>query len=243
MTERIAGASPLAKARTAGFFWLMTFLTGGFAMFASGRVVIAGDAAATAAGILAAEPLFRLGVAANLIAGACYTAATLLVYELLKPVNRSLSLLAAFFSLVGCAVGALSELFHLAPLVVLGGGRYLRVFAVEQLQALALMSLGLQVHASLIGFVFFGLHCLLVGCLILGSTFLPRAVGVLMVFAGLGWLTLSFSNLLSPPLGRSLVPYILAPGMLGEGSLTLWLLVMGVSVERWKEQARAAGDR
>ena len=242
MTELIAEASPRFKARTAGFFWLMTFLMGAFAMFVGGRFIVSGDAAATAASILAHEPQFRLGVAANLIATACYVAATLLVYELLKPVSRSLSLLAAFFSLVGCAMGALSGILYLAPLVVLGGAQYLSVFTGEQLRALAYVFLRLNTQASNIGFLFFGLHCLLVGCLILRSTFLPRIVGVLMVCAGLGWLTQSFSTLLSPPLGSSLFHYIMLPGMLGEASLTLWLLVMGVNIQRWNEQAGATRE-
>ncbi|PYQ10829.1 MAG: DUF4386 domain-containing protein [Acidobacteria bacterium] len=229
MNERIARVSPRFKARTAGAFWLMTIMMGAFAMFVGGRFVVSGDAAATAANILAHEPLFRLGVAADIIAAACYLAATLLVYDLLKPVSRNLSLLAAFFSLAGCAIGALGFLFHLAPLVVLGGAQYLSVFPLEQLRALASL-------------IFFGLHCLLVGCLILRSTFLPRLVGALMVFAGLGWLTSSFVNVLSPLFGRYLFPYILVPGLLGEGSLTLWLLVIGMNVQRWEVQASAAGE-
>ena len=86
--------------------------------------------------------------------------------------------------------------------------------------------------------IFFGLYCILIGYLIFRSTFLPRVSGVLMAFGGLGWLTF-----LSPPLANSLSPYILAPGILGEGSLTLWLLVMGVNAQRWKEQASAAAVR
>ena len=242
MMERKSEPSPLFKARTAGFFWLMTFLTGAFAMFVGGRFVVSGDAVATAANILANEPSFRLGVAANLIATACYLTATLLVYDLLKPVNRNLSLLAAFFSITGCAIGALSMLFQLAPLVVLGGAQYLSVFTVEQLRALAFMFFRLYEQASNIAFAFFGLHCLLVGCLILKSMFLPRIVGALMVCAGLGWLTFSFASLLSPLLARYLSPYIMAPGILGEASLTLWLLVMGVNVQRWMEQASAAAQ-
>ena len=216
-TERFAEASPRSRARMAGFFWLMTMLTGAFAMFAGGRPVVPGDAAATAANILAQEPLLRLGVTANLTA-------------------------AAFFSVLGCAIGAISFVLDLAPLVVLGGAQYLSVFAMEQLRALAYMFLRLRVQASMVGFFFFGLHCLLVGCLILRSTFLPRIVGALMTFAGLGWLTFSLANLLSPPLGRSLSGYLVLPGALGEGSLTLWLLAMGVNAERWREQARAAGQ-
>jgi len=241
MTAHNVEHSPQAYARLAGVSWLMTILTGTLAMFAGGSVVVSGDAAATAARILTHEPLFRMGIAANLSATAWYLAATLFVYGLLKPVNRSLSLLAAFFSLVGCAVGVVGFAFQLAPLVVLGGAQYLSAFTAEQLRALAFLFLRLQGQASNIGFVFFGLHCLLVGCLVLRSTFLPRAVGVLMVCAGLGWLTDSLASLLSPPFAPHLAPYILIPGILGEATLTLWLLVMGVNVSRWKVQAGAAG--
>jgi len=238
MTERIAETSARPRARIIGVVYLFYFLTAVFGEVFLKGLAVDGNAAATASNILAHQPLFRLGLATGLIATVCYVALTALFYDLFKHVNRSLSLLAAFFSLVGCAVGAFSDLFHLAPLVVLGGARYLSVFTVEQRQALALMFLRLQAQAYNISFVFFGLHCLLIGCLILRSTFLPRIVGALMAFAGLGWLTLSFASLLSPPLAGYLVPYIMAPGALGEGSLTLWLLVMGVNVERWKEQAR-----
>jgi hypothetical protein len=173
-------ASPRFKARIAGVFYLLTFITGIYALVSvSGRLE------------------------ANLIATVCYIAVTLLFYDLFKPVNRSLSLLAAFISLVGLAVGTLS-LFHLAP------------FHINNL-------------------VFFGFYCLLIGYLIFRSTFLPRVLGVLMAFGGLGWLTF-----LSPPLAKYLSPYNMAPGILGEGALTLWLLVFGLNIQRWNEQASAA---
>jgi len=88
--------------------------------------------------------------------------------------------------------------------------------------------------SSLNPLIFFGFYCLLIGYLIFNSTFLPRFLGVLMVFAGLGWLTF-----LIPPLANYLFPYILIPGLLGEGALTLWLVVMGVNVQRWQERRRA----
>ncbi len=225
------------KPRIAGVFYLLTFLTGGISAFVDGRLEVSGDAAATATNILAHQALFRLGFAADLSVVACYIAVTALFYELFKPVNRNLSLLAAFFSLVGCAIQGTICLFHLAPFVVLGGPPYSTVFKVEQLQALAYMFLELYAQAFNICFAFFGFYCLLIGYLIFRSTFLPRILGVLMAIGGLGWLTF-----LSPPLANSLWPYIAAPGILGEGSLTLWLLAMGVNVGRWKEQASAAGE-
>ena len=237
MMDQTDEASPRFKARIAGVFYLMVFLTA-VPVFAGAKLVVSGDAAATATNILAQEGLYRLGWASNLVATACYIVVTGLLYELFKPVNRSVSLTAAFFSVVGCGLGTLSGVFELAPLALLGGARYLSVFNPEQLQALALLFLKLQAQAYNTGLVFFGCYCLLIGYLIFRSTFLPRLLGVLMAIAGLGWLTF-----LSPPLATYLSPYILAPGILGEGSLTLWLLVIGVNVQRWNEQAGAAGNR
>jgi hypothetical protein len=224
--------SPLAKARLAGACWLMTFITSGFAMWVGSKLVVFGNASATATNIQANEMLFQSATAAMLLSGAFYLGVTVLIYELLQPVSRTVSLLAAFFSLVGCAVGALGCLFDLAPLVLFRGAPYLSVFTSEQLQALALALLKVRLEANNIGLVFFGFHCLLIGYLILRSTFLPRIIGGLMMFAGVGWLTC-----LLPPLAESLAPYNIIPGSLGEISLTVWLLMKGVNVQRWNEQA------
>jgi hypothetical protein len=232
MTTRTAEMSALFKARMGGACWLMCFLTSIYPLVVSGKLVIPDDAAATATNLLANEGLFLSGTALLLISTAFYVGATLFVYEVLKPVNRSLSLLAAFFSLVGCAVGALSCLFDFAPFVLLKGAPYLNAFTTEQLQALAYMFLAVRAQANNIGLVFFGLHCLGVGYLIFRSTFMPRIIGVLMMFAGIGWLTF-----LSPPFASSLAPFNMMPGAIGELSLTLWLLVKGVNVQRWNEQA------
>jgi hypothetical protein len=215
--------------------YLLYFLTAIFGELFLKGLVVDGDAVATANNILAHQPLFRLGLATGLIATGCYVAVTALLYDLLEPVNRRLSLLAAFFSLVGCAILAFASLFRLAPLVVLGGGKYLSVFNVEQSRALGFLSLELYGHSVNICFVFFGVYCLLIGYLIFKSTFLPRILGVPMAFAGLGWLTFLF-----PPLADYLSPYNLVLGFLAELALMLWLLVMGVNVQRWEEQARAA---
>ncbi len=100
MTDRTFEASTRLRARIAGVFYLTQFLAFVPGAFVSGRLVVSGDAAATASNMLAHEPLFRLGFAGDLIAAPCYIAVTLLFYNLFKPVNRRLSLLAAFFSLV-----------------------------------------------------------------------------------------------------------------------------------------------
>jgi hypothetical protein len=233
--ERIGEASPRPRARIIGVVYLLYFLTAVLGEFFLKGLVVDGDATATATNILAHQPLYRLGFATGLIATALYIAVTALFYGLFKSVNKSLSLVAAFFSLMGCAVATSGSLFQLAPLVVLGGSQYLSVFKVEQLRALALMFLELNTQAVSICLVFFAFYDLLIGYLILRSAFLPRILGVLMALAGLGWL-----SFLYPPLASYLSPYILVLGFVAELALMLWLVVMGVNVQRWKEQASAA---
>jgi hypothetical protein len=235
MSEPIAEASPLSTANIAGALYLTSMLTGGAAAFVRWRLFLSGNATATATNILAHQRLFWMVFAADLISAFCFVAVTLLFHEMFKPVSKRLSWFAAFLSLIGCAIVAFAGLFHIAALFVLRGAQYLNLLAVEPLQVLALMCLTLRAHAYNISLVFFGFYCLLIGYLIFRSTFLPRIIGVLMVIAGLGWLTV-----LSPPLANYLWPYIATPGLIGEGTLTLWLLVIGVNVQRWREQASAA---
>jgi hypothetical protein len=235
MTNPIADAPPRPKARITGVVYLLYFLTAILAEVFMKGIVVSGDAAATANNIQAHEPLFRLGLGTGLIATAWYIALTALLYELFKPVNRSVSLVAAFFSLVGCAIQAFGAVFQLAPLVISGSSADLSAFKPEESQALALILFKLDSQAQTITLVFFGLYCLLIGFLIFKSTFLPRILGVLMALAGLGWLTF-----LAPPLANALSPYVLVLGFLAELSLMLWLLVKGVNVQRWKQQAAAA---
>ena len=210
--------------------YLLYFLTAVSGELFIRGIIVSGDPAATATNILAHERLFRLSVAVGLIATALYIAVTVLFYGLFKPVNKTISLLAAFFSLVGCAIQAFGSLFRVAPLAVLEGSPYLSIFKVDQLQAL--MSIKLNVQAAYIYLVFFGLFNILIGYLIFKSTFLPRILGVLMALSGLGWLTF-----LSPSLANYLLTYIEVLGIIAEASLMLWLLVKGVNVQRWNERA------
>jgi len=238
MMERISEASPRFKARMAGVCQLMEAVTAAFGeVIIPGKLVVAGNAAATAANILGHQPLFWLGFVLSLIGVAFHIAWALLMYELLKPVNRSLSRLAAFVILVGCAMQALTSLLYLAPLIILQGGGSFSAFTPEQLQALALLFLRLDDYAFQIYLVFFGAWCLLTGYLIFRSTFLPRVLGALLAISGLGWVMYLY-----PPLAHRLWLAIDAASALGEIPLELWLIVMGVNAQRWKEQASAAGS-
>src|SRR5882757_7232973 len=236
MTYRVAEFSPRLMARIAGALYLLTILTGIFsAGYVSGRLVVNGDAAATAANILAHRGLLQLAFAVYLIEMACQVALTALFYDLLKPAGRSVSLVAAFLGLTGCVIKTFTRVFFIAPLFILGGAHYLSVFSAEQLQALALLFLKVNDRGAGIALVFFGFYAILTGYLIIKSTFLPRILGVLSVCGGLGWLTFLY-----PPIGGPLFPFIAIFAILGAASLIFWLLVFGVNEQRWKEQAGAA---
>jgi hypothetical protein len=219
----------------AGLFELLEAVTSGFGqVIVPGMLVVAGSAATTAANVLSHERLFQLSIVAAIIGVACHIVWTLLFYELFKVVNRRITLAAVFFSLVAIAVQAFSIIFQLSPLVALEYGRSSVGLNVNQIQALTLMLFQISARAFNIYLVLFGFWCLLIGWLVIKSTFIPRVIGVLEMIAGVCWLTFLWM-----PLAHSLAPYNQALAGIGEMSLTLWLLVMGVNSERWNEKASA----
>jgi hypothetical protein len=201
-----------------------------------GRLVVSHNPTATAANILGHEALFWLGFASCIVGVICHIVWALLMYDLFRPVNRRINLLAACVILVGCAVQALTILLYLAPLLVLKSGGSLSAFPPDQLQALAYAFLRLNAYAFDLYIVFFGLWCVLIGFLIFHSAFLPRVLGILLAISGLGWMTYIY-----PPLAEHLfVPYLAGASAMGEFPLLLWLLIAGVNGRRWREQAAAA---
>lgn len=239
MTGDRPGGPPHPNARATGVVYLLFFLTAVAGVFFLHGIVISGDPAATARNLLAHEPQFRLGLALGLVSNVCYVALIALLYELLAPVSRGVSLLAAFVGLVGCAVQTSGSFLQLAPLVASkGGGLVTGAGTAEQVQALALMLFDLYAQAVQVALVFFAVYCILIGYLVARSGFLPAALGVTMAVAGLGWLTY-----LWPPLAGHVSRYVQGFGILAELALMLWLLVRGVNVARWNERAGAGGGR
>ena len=225
-------------ARMIGVVYFLFFLTSILSDRLLGGLVVQNDAAATANHILTHQSLFRLGIAMALLDTAFYVALIGLFYDLFRPVNQRVSLVAAFFGLVGCAIQAVGNVFQLFSLVLLRTRPGVSLLNSEQLPISALLLAKLNDQTVLVALVFFAMYCLLIGYLILRSTFLPRFLGALMVLAGLGWLTFLYE-----PLADHLSPYIQVLGIVAEGLLMLWLLVMGVKEERWQEQASALGIR
>jgi hypothetical protein len=238
MNDQTAELSPQAYARIGGVLYLIIIAAGLFAeAFVRDRLIVPADAAATAANIMAHELMFRLGIAADLTTFLCAIALTMILYVLLKPVNRNLALLMVIFNLVQDAIGGLNALNTYRPLQMLGGAGYLKVFSPEQLQAMALLSLKAHAVGFGLALTFFGFSCLALGYLIFKSSFLPRALGVLIAIAGACYLVNSFALILSPQLASILFPSILLPAFIGELSLALWLTVKGVNVQKWEEKA------
>ena len=233
--------SPRAKAIAAGGLWWGCIISGVVGFVVGVPLIVANDATATATNILAKESLFRLGFVADLISGLSYVGVTAFIYYLLKPVSRSLSLVGAFFGLAGVAIGGASWVIHLTPLLLLHGDQYLAAFTTNQLQTLSLAALKLQAQVFPIGMVFFGIQCISIGYLVARSIFLPCVLGVLLAVGGTCYVIVSFASFLAPSFGPHLVPFLMPIALIGEGLLGGWLLVKGVNVQRWNEQASLHG--
>jgi hypothetical protein len=239
VTKKTAHLSAQFMARLAGVCYLITIGAGAFDhLFVGGKLIVPGDAAATAHNLIASAPLYRLAFTLDLIP--VYLVVTVLFYEIFKPVNRSVALLAAFSSLLGGAVGSVVSVMQLAPLVILQDKSLARAFNSEQLQAWAQVTLNLHQLGFTLSLLFFGFYCFLLGALIVASSFMPRFIGVLMAVGGIAYMTYSFAYFGAPSLAAHLSSAALALGSLGELALTLWLLARGLNASKWNALSTAA---
>ena len=233
-TNRAADTSPRKAARVAGILYLAIIIAGIFAQFfVRSSLVVPGDAAATAANITASEALFRLGFVSDLVMILCDVAIGVLFYILLKPVNNTLALLAAFFRLAQAATLGINLLNMFFAVQLLSGADYLSIFSAEQLQALALFFLEAHAAGYSIAMVFFGLSILVLGYLLFKSGYVPRILGVLLVLASFGYLIDSFASFLLLNYANYQAIFtqiVLIPAFISELALCLWLLVKGVKL-------------
>lgn len=233
--------SPRRLARMAGGLYLVNILLGFFAIgFVPASIFVAGDAAATAHNLQSNELLYRLGIAAHVILLSTNVPLAVIFYELFKVVNRRLSLLVVFFTLLGTAVEGANLANQFVPLTLLGNGPYSSALTPAQVQALAYAPLDLQGVGYAIYTAFFAFYGLTIGYLVFRSTFLPRVVGVLLAIGAASYLTFSFATIVSPGFAAHLDLYLQLPSLVGEGSFCLWLLLAGVNVKRWNDHAGMA---
>jgi hypothetical protein len=182
------------------------------------------------------ESLWRWGIASELVVGICTIVLTWALYVLLRPVNKDLALLATLFSLIASAVETAFALHLVEALYPLGNAAYLRAFTPEQLNAMA--SIAVKAHSN-----GFGIALLIFGCffpiaayLIFKSGYFPKAIGILYLIPGLSYLASSLALIVAPAFADRYYFVIVAPALIGEVSLTLWLLLKGVNVEKWEER-------
>jgi uncharacterized protein DUF4386 len=244
MTDRTIESSPQLYARIGGALYLVIIVIGLFGeMFVRDKLIVSGDATATATNIMVSESLWRFHIAAELFLLICAIVLLMILFVLLRPVSRELTLLALCFNLVSIGLEAGTTMYLIVALFPLGSAGYLKAFSPEQLYAMANLSLKSHGYGFGVSLLFFGCFCVVIGRVIYKSGFLPKIIGVLMQIAGLCYLTDSFALILSPIFASRLFPAILLPAFVGETSFCLWLLFKGVNVQRWKEQADTGEKR
>jgi len=227
-------------AKIAGVLGLLSFVAGGFGeAYVPSVLVVSADPTATAKHIVASDSLFRLGFAGYLVEALCDVGLTWVLFVLLRPVDRALALLAVFFRLISTAGFAMAEVLYFAASPIVGGADYLKAFSPDQLNALAMLSIKVSGFGQSVFSMFYGVASVVLGYLIFRSHFLPKVLGVLLAISGLGFVSRTFVSMLAPEYAS---PLLLLPVAVAWLALTLWLLVRGVDVERWKVQASAAGD-
>lgn len=224
-TSRLTDISIRTAALVAGLGLLLMAILAPIANFGVfEQLIISGDATTTATNIVASAGLFRIGIVIFLIVAILDVVVAWALYILLKPVNKSLSLLAAWFRIVYAAILALALSNLLGVLQLLKGDVFLKAFEANQLQAQVMLSLNGFTDVWDLGLAFFGLHLIVLGYLAFKSGYIPKVLSILVIVAGLGYTIDSFGKFLSPSYNLSLATYL----FIGEVLLIFWLLWKGI---------------
>jgi hypothetical protein len=233
-----------STAKAAGLLYLLVAVCAPFSMlYIPSKLIVSGDAAATVNNLMASETLFRMGFVGDSVVFLLEIVLVVLLYVLFKPVNPTLSLVAAFSRLAMAIVQGINLLNYFYALLIVGGASYLAVFGKDQLQALVLLFINAHEYGAYIWGVFFGLHLVVLGYLVFRSGYFPKMMSVLLgaalVVGSVGYLTDSFGNWVLPNhQGISIMASVfIMTGSLGELLLALWLLIKGVQAPLMKRDA------
>lgn len=240
MKARVTETSPFVYARIAGVLYLIITVAAIFAHFyVPGELIVAGDAAATADNIVASQSLFRMGaIGGELIILLSEVVLSVVLYVLLKPVNKTLSLIAAVSRLAMTTIHGLNLLNYYFVLQLLNGAGFAAVFGPQQVQALVTLFLDAHSYGFAIGVAFLVPHVFILGYLIVRSGYFPKVLGILFLIAGLGYLVDTTALLLSPSYDTT--PGIIAMAIaVAEIAFPVWLLVKGVNIDGWQHRALA----
>jgi uncharacterized protein DUF4386 len=214
-------------ARIAGALYFIYIVVTMFANATRTKLIIFGNASATANYILASQQLFRVSFVSDVLAGVLFLLAAWALYVLLKPVNENIALLFVLLNLGGVAVQCMNMLNLFSAVLFLNGADYLNVFPADQLQALAMFFLNLYKNGFLIAQFFFAAWLFPLGYLVFKSGYLPKILGVILMIECFAWLFYPFQFFLFPAY-QAISYFSFVVGFIGEFSLTLWLLIKGV---------------
>lgn len=236
------GTAPgFGSARVAGLLYLTIIVCGLFAeVGVRSRLVEQGDPTATAANILEHSALFRVGVAADIVMLLCDVAIAVVLYQLLRPISRTLALVAAAFRMTQTAVLGLNLLSMFQALRIVDDADYLDTLGSEQLEALSLLSLDAHRYGYILGLMFFGVSTVVIGAIIRQSGRTPRVLAPLLVIAGLGYLADGAMFFMIPGYDGSASPMVLAPALVAEIWFCGWLLTKGRSLDELASQEPVA---
>lgn len=220
--------STARTSRITGALFLLMAAGGIFgAMVVRQAFIVPNDAAATAQNILASETLFRAGVLGDLVAFVCDVAVSILLYVLLRPAGKTLALVSTGFRLVYTAAVGANLVHHLNAVLLLKNLGPSSGFTPEQVQALALNAVDAHQNGYSIVLVFFAVHLVLLGVLLLRSSAFSGWLGVLMVLAGLAYAIDGVAMVLAPDVRAAISPFLVLP-MSFELVLAVWMLIRGV---------------
>lgn len=240
MTPTTNQKKALYYAKFAGILYLIIAISGGFSIGYMPSVIIDMDnAAKTAQNMMDNLGLFQLGILGDIIVLLLEVVLTAILYQLFKPVNKTVAMIAAFSRLAMSVVMGLNLLNYLIPFHLISGTNKQGAFAIEQLQSLALVFLDAHQYGVYIWGLFFGLHLIALGYLVFKSGYFPKVLGLLMCIGSFGYslesigkITLTHSAIFS-----ILVIVLLVVATVGELSFTFWLLIRGINIEEWDKRS------
>ena len=216
-------------ARIAGVLYLVNGVTGFFGIiYVPSRLMVSGNATASAQNILASERLFRLGIVSELICAVEFIFLLWVLYRLLGGVNKTHASLMAILGLAFVPVMCVNVLNEIAALTLLRGADFLSVLGQPERDAMAMLFLDLHRYGYVIGWIF-GPWLFFFGLLVFKSGFLPRILGVLLIAACFGYLADSLTPLLLPSYANLVGRIANIPLTLGEPAIILWLLIRGAN--------------
>lgn len=218
------------KARLTGILYLLVIILAGFSQgYVRGTIFIPDNPQATLSNITSSEALFRLGLVSDLLAFMLDAVISILLYQLLKSVNKTMAAIASVFRLLAHpAIASLNLLNHYMAFQAASGSGLISSLGIEQQEVWTMLFMNAHNAGYLLAGAFFGIHCLLLGILLYRAELFPKVFGVLMVVAAGGYLLETFGNFIFPGNQLVLANIVGVSAAIGEVSLTFFLLFKGV---------------